>query len=269
MLDSRPKAAILLIGDELLSGKIRDENGWFLTRVCRRRGIELREIAVVPDEVETIGAALLRLLRDAPLIFTSGGVGPTHDDMTMEAIAQATARPLVRNAKMEALLREHYDESIDSALRMADVPEGTSLRALPGWPVMRLDLRAGETFPSFEGALAHDSRIYILPGIPALLQAKVETLETLPDELPRAREWTLVEVHTHLDESRIAPLLNTIVDRFPAVEIGSYPRWTPDEDGRLRVRVKLTFEAEDGARAESAAAEFRAAVDPDDLIAPP
>ena len=267
MADARPKAAILLIGTELLTGKIRDENGWYLSRVCRRRGIELREIAVVPDEIDTIGAALLRLLGEAPLIFTSGGVGPTHDDLTMEAIAHATGRRIVRNAEMEALLREHYGESVvETALRMADVPEGTSLRAMPGWPVMRLDLAAGETFPGFEGALAHDACIYILPGIPALLRKKVETLEGLPDELPQTEGWTLVEVLTKLDESRIAPLLDAIVANHPEVEIGSYPRWDPDPDGKLRVRVKLTFESEQPTKAEAAAAQFRAQVAPEDLL---
>ncbi|MCA9701873.1 MAG: competence/damage-inducible protein A, partial [Myxococcales bacterium] len=101
----RPTAAVLLIGNELLSGKIRDENGWFLSQVCRRRGLELREIAVVPDEIETIGAALLRLLEQTPLVFTSGGVGPTHDDRTLEAIAAATGRPLRRHPEIEAELR--------------------------------------------------------------------------------------------------------------------------------------------------------------------
>jgi molybdenum cofactor synthesis domain-containing protein len=274
---ARPQAAILLIGNELLSGKIRDENGWYLTQVCRRRGIAVREIAVVPDELDAIGDALVRLLHAVPLVFTSGGVGPTHDDLTMEAIARATGRAIVRDPQMEAILRKHYAErSTEMALRMADVPEGTQLRALPGWPVMRLDLAAGEALAptgprralAERPALPHDGRVYILPGIPALLRAKVETLETLADELPEAREWALVALHTRLEESRLAVPLDLVVAEFADVEIGSYPRWDADEHGRLRVRVKVTFEAGSEARARAACDALAARLDPDDLLDP-
>jgi len=261
----RPQAAILLIGNELLSGKIRDENGWFLTQVCRRRGVAVREIAVVPDELDAIGEALWRMLHAAPLLFTSGGVGPTHDDVTMEAIARATGRPIVRDPEMEALLRKHYAErSTEAALRMADVPQGTLLRALPGWPIMRLDLAAGEQLGG--RALAHDARIYILPGIPALLRAKVDALEDLPGELPQIREWALVVLHTRLEESALAGPLDAVVAEFEEVEIGSYPRWDADADGRLRVRVKVTFEAGTHARALAARDALAARLDPTDLL---
>lgn len=266
MPTSRAKAAILLIGNELLSGKIRDENGWYLTQVCRRRGLAVREIAVVPDEHEAIGVALMRLLQEVPLVFTSGGVGPTHDDLTMEAIARATKRAIVRDPQMEALLREHYGErSTETALRMADVPEGTKLRALPGWPVMRLDLTRGERFDPYP-PLPHDARLYILPGIPALLRAKIESLEGLEDELPQVRDWALVTLHTRLEESRLAPSLDATVAAFPDIEIGSYPRWDPDETGRLRVRVKVTFEGGDAARAQAARDALALALDPEDLL---
>lgn len=266
---TRPWAAILLIGNELLSGKIRDENGWYLTQVCRRRGLAVREIAVVPDELDAIGDALLRLLGTVPLVFTSGGVGPTHDDLTMEAIARATRRPIVRDPQMEAILRQHYAErSTEAALRMADVPEGTKLRALPGWPVMRLDIAAGEQLgadPNEAASVPHDARIYILPGIPALLRAKIDTLETLPDELPEIRDWALVSLHTRLEESRLAPPLDAVVAEFTDVEIGSYPRWDADAEGRLRVRVKVTFEAGSEARAQAARDALAARLDPADV----
>ncbi|KIG12448.1 Molybdopterin binding motif protein [Enhygromyxa salina] len=266
MPDSRAKAAILLIGNELLSGKIRDENGWYLTQVCRRRGLAVREIAVVPDEHEAIGAALLRLVHGVPLVFTSGGVGPTHDDVTMEAIARATNRELVRDPQMDALLRDHYQErATETALRMADVPAGTKLRALPGWPVMRLDLARGERFEPHP-PLPHDARLYILPGIPPLLRAKIESLEGLEDELPRARDWVLVALHTSRDESQLAPSLDAVVAAFPDIEIGSYPRWDPDETGRLRVRVKVTFEGADPARTQAACDALTQALDPADLL---
>ncbi|MFV8754068.1 competence/damage-inducible protein A [Nannocystaceae bacterium ST9] len=266
-LSARPTAAILLIGNELLSGKIRDENGWFISQVCRRRGLALREVAVVPDELDVIGDGLIRLLRTVPLVFTSGGVGPTHDDLTMKAIALATGRPIVRNPEMEALLREHYrDRLADHALRMADVPEGTQLRALPGWPVMRLDLAAGEPLGGGRPPLERAGRVYILPGIPALLRAKIESLEQLPDELPQPHAWALVELFTRLEESSLASSLDAVVAEFPDVEIGSYPRWEPDETGRLKVEVKVTFEAHEQTRALAARDALASRLDPGVLV---
>ena len=251
-----PKAAVLLIGNELLSGKIRDENGWHLAGVLRRRGIQLVEIATVPDDVTAIGTGLLRLMWAAPVVFTSGGVGPTHDDVTIEAIAAATGRPLERNDQMEAILREHYADRInDAALKMADVPRGTTLRAESGWPVLRLDIPA-DTLPP-EVAPEHDSRVYILPGIPALLRAKVDALEALEGELPSAPGWTLCTVQTKLEESALAPLLDALGEEFPTVEIGSYPRWSAGPDGRLRSQVRVTIEAS-GALAEDAKAAQQA-----------
>jgi len=242
-----PTAAILLIGNELLSGKIRDQNGHFLATVLRRRGIRLIEQVTVQDTLEAIGDALLRLLAQTPLVFTSGGVGPTHDDVTLEAIAKATGRPLRREPTMEAILRDHFGASITpEALTMADLPAGTLLRAQRGWPVLRLDLGPPLTQPG--------GRIYILPGIPELCQAKIEALEAIPGELPDAGGWALEVLETELDESDLSEPLNRIVADFPTVEIGSYPRWTPDESGHLRCLVRLTFEAIGDARPQARAA---------------
>lgn len=266
---ARPTAAVLLIGNELLSGKVRDENGWYLTQVCRRRGLALREIAVVPDELPRIGEALVRLMRATPLVFTAGGVGPTHDDITMEAIALATGRTLERNGEMETLLRAHYRERLgEHALRMADVPAGTTLRAMPGWPVMRLDVEAGHPLGGGEAPLERAARIYILPGIPALLRAKIEALEQLPDELPGMHDWTLVELFTSLEESSLAGPLDAVVAEFGDVEIGSYPRWMADARGRLQVEVKVTFEAHDRARALAAREALAGRLDPATLLDP-
>jgi len=230
---SPPRGAVLLIGDELLSGKIRDENGWFLATMMRRRGIALVEVRVVGDGVDDIGRALLELLARAPLVFTSGGVGPTHDDRTLEAIAAATGRPLERHPKIEAELRAHYGERITpEALSMADLPRGTVLRAGPGWPALRLDL----DHPA-------PSRVYILPGVPALLRSKVERLEGLPGELPYSAGWHLATLHTSLEESRIAARLEEVLAEFPEIEIGSYPRWSRGDDGRVSYHVRVTFEA--------------------------
>ncbi|MCA9718262.1 MAG: hypothetical protein KC468_26555 [Myxococcales bacterium] len=252
-----PTAAVLLIGNELLSGKIRDKNGYALARMMRRRGIRLIEMATVEDDIPVIGDALLRLLARTPLVFTSGGVGPTHDDVTMAAIALATGHPLERHEGMETILRAHFkDKLTDAALKMADLPSGIQLRAGPGWPVLRLDV------PTLS-----DGRIYILPGIPELCQAKINTLEALPGELPGSSVWTLEILETELDESDLAPTLGQIVAAFPEVEIGSYPRWTRGESGRLRCVVRVTFEApsEHAERVATARARLAAALGPDVL----
>jgi len=244
-----PTACVLLIGDELLTGKVRDENGHFIAKLLRRRGIRLLEICTVGDQPDDIGAALVRLCARAPILFTSGGVGPTHDDRTLEAIARVTRRPLTRNAEMEAQLRHYYGERInDAALRMADLPRGTLLRAMPGWPVLRLDLDA--------------ARIYILPGVPSLLRAKLEHLEAIDGELPISAGWHLATLHTSLDESKLAPYLDAVVAEFEGIDIGSYPRWSRTDDGRVRVHVRVTFEgpSPQAARVEAARERLREAL---------
>ena len=231
-----PTAAVLLIGNELLSGKICDQNGHNLAKMLRRRGIRLLEVCTVEDDLAAIGAALHRLLELAPLVFTSGGVGPTHDDVTLEAVALALGRPLRRDPAMERILRAHFGERLTAAgLKMADLPDGTELTAEHGWPVMRLRLARGR-------------RIYILPGIPELCRAKIEALEAIPGELPDAGGWALELLHTAIDEADLAAPLNRVVADHPQVEIGSYPRWTADPRGGMRCLVRVTFEAIGAAR---------------------
>jgi len=240
-------AAVLLIGDELLTGKVRDENGFFLAQMLRRRGIRLLQLAIVGDRQAEIVEALLRLGRDADLLFTTGGVGPTHDDVTLDAVAKAAGVPLSRNARMEALLRRHYGPEItNDALRMADIPEGTQLRADEGWPVLRLDLDRPAV------------RVYMLPGVPWLLRTKIDELEALEDELPLGEGWHLTTLHTDLEESRLAPFLDLVAADFPDVAIGSYPRWNPRPDGRPEYQVRVTLEApkRSAARADAARASL-------------
>lgn len=264
---NRPTAAVLLIGDELLSGKIRDENGWFLSQRLRSRGVRLLEIATVPDDREEIGRALLRLLAKTPLVFTSGGVGPTHDDVTLEAIGAALDRPLERNEALAEILRQFYrGELNDAAMRMAVVPRGTLLRADSGWPVLRLDLEASE-HPS--GIPDDAPRIYILPGVPPLLRKKIEALEALEGELPAGPGWVLRDLWLRADESAIAARLEAVVAAYPDIAIGSYPRWDRDANGALQVTLRLTFEGDEAERVDSAVADMRASVADELVLAPP
>src|ERR1700759_1388384 len=120
-----PRAAILLIGNELLSGKVDDENARFLTRELRALGVTLARVEIIPDDPADIAASVRALAARHDLVFTSGGVGPTHDDVTFAAVGAAFDMSLARNAELEALLRAGIGPRLHQRdLRMADVPAG-------------------------------------------------------------------------------------------------------------------------------------------------
>src|SRR5882724_10567014 len=118
-----PKTAgIVLVGNEILSGKIEDANALYLCRELRRLGVDVRKIAVIPDEVEVIAAEVAAAHRAWDVVFTSGGVGPTHDDVTIEGVARALGVPVVRHPELVALLERYYrDKLTEAALRMAEI----------------------------------------------------------------------------------------------------------------------------------------------------
>src|SRR5437773_11812808 len=117
-------AAIIVIGNEILSGKTRDENSVFLARELRDLGVNVRKISVIPDEIQVIASEVRDSSNAHDYVFTTGGVGPTHDDLTMHGIAGAFDRKVLRNPQLEAALRGYYPENlVDPNLLMADVPE--------------------------------------------------------------------------------------------------------------------------------------------------
>lgn len=236
-------AAALVIGNEILSGKVQDANVIELARLLRALGIELRRVTVVPDEVELIAAEVNALRQTHDLLFTSGGVGPTHDDVTVAAIARALGRRVVRSPAIETLLRAHYGERLKPGhLHMADVVEGTELFAgqNPQWPTMVL------------------GNVFVLPGVPEIFRHKLGGLvERLRgDELP----FALREVRCAVEEAELRPSLDTVVAEFPEVFVGSYPRW---RDPACAVRV--TFDGRDAARVDAAADRFVALLAPEAL----
>ncbi len=228
-------AALVVIGNEILSGKIVDTNTPFLIGELRGLGVALREIVVVPDEIDRIAETLRRVCPRSDHVFTSGGVGPTHDDVTMEGIAAAFSVPVVRHARLEALLRGYYELQrlplLDANLRMADVPQGADLLEGPDlrWPVVRMQ------------------NVYILPGIPEIFRRKFVAIR----ERFRDTPFVLRKIYVLSEEGQIAEDLTTVAADFPDVAIGSYPRIQPDADGH---RVLLTLEGK-------AADQVQAAVD--------
>src|SRR5438874_7879766 len=121
-------AAIIVIGNEILSGKVADSNAAFLTRELRALGVNLRRILVIPDELDEIADAIRTYQPHFDVIFTSGGVGPTHDDVTMEGVARGLERRLMRHPVLEEKIRAYTGErGIDPGMKMAEVPEGAEL----------------------------------------------------------------------------------------------------------------------------------------------
>ena len=164
-------AGIVLIGNELLSGKVTDANAAYLCRELRQLGVDVRRITVIPDEVELIAATVAEFSRSFDLVFTSGGVGPTHDDVTMEGIARAFETRVIRHPALIRLLESFYRGDLNEArLRMAEVPEGAelfsteSLRFPPSWCATRTCCRACRDLPpEIRGAQGAVPRVTVSP----------------------------------------------------------------------------------------------------------
>ena len=121
-------AAIVIIGNEILSGKVKDENSHYLCRELRDLGVEVRSIVTIPDDTETIGTVVRQASEKYTWVFTSGGIGPTHDDLTVPSIAAGFQTPLVRSEKLAKLISGYYGKEVNEAhLRMAMIPEGSEL----------------------------------------------------------------------------------------------------------------------------------------------
>jgi molybdenum cofactor synthesis domain-containing protein len=211
--------AAVIIGNEVLSAKVVEQNGALLIRRLRERGVPLRSLTFVPDEIDPIVEAISIALRRARHVFTSGGIGPTHDDVTVRAVALALNRRVVRMPEMEALVREHYGVGLSpETLRMAEAPEGAELIQQPGiwYPVLSC---AG---------------VYMLPGVPQLFKLQLETV------LPRLEGTpvTLKALYLSLGEPEIAGVLDAIALAEPSVSIGSYPTWDRDAGYRVKVTVE-------------------------------
>ncbi len=211
-------AAIVLIGNELLSGKVADENAIWLIGRLRALGVQLRRVTFVADDAQAIGDELIRVTTQVDDVFTSGGVGPTHDDITIESVAAAFGVPVVRDAELEALVRGHFGERLRADhLRMADVPAGSEL------------VHGGE----IRWPVVHFRNLWILPGVPQIFRAK---FDGIADRF-RAGAFFLRSIYLDADEGEIAPLLRRVQAEH-CVEIGSYPRID-----RAEYRIRVTVEA--------------------------
>jgi molybdenum cofactor synthesis domain-containing protein len=224
-----PKTAgIVLIGNEILSGKIADANAAYLCRELRELGVDVRRISVIPDDVDTIAAEIAAFSREFDVVFTSGGVGPTHDDVTIEGVARAMQTRVVRHPALVALLQQYYRGAVGEAhLKMAEIPEGA-------------ELVAGESvrFPTIVMR-----NVYVLPGVPEIFRQKFEAIR----ERFRDQPFHLRNVFVRVGESSVADELTAVLREFPSLLLGSYPEFSNPE-----YRVKLTLESRDRAYLEEA-----------------
>jgi molybdenum cofactor synthesis domain-containing protein len=228
-------AAVLVIGDEILSGKVEEANISVLARALRQLGVLLRRVVVVMDDVETIAREVSLLSREHDWLFTSGGVGPTHDDVTIEAVAKAFGVRVVTSPLMEAMLRAHYKERCtEGHLRMALIPEGAALEVTDEvrWPTIRL------------------RNTWLMPGIPEVFRMKLPVVMARVGAAGSA-PFLSRAVYVKMDEGELKPLLDHVVAAFSDVSVGSYPKWLDPT-----YRTKLTFDGRDEARVLAARDSF-------------
>ncbi len=214
-------AGILVIGNEILSGKVVDTNSPHLCQELYALGVDVRRIAVVPDDIDIIAQDVAAFSRQFDHVFTTGGVGPTHDDVTIEAVARGMQRRVVVNAELEAILNERWGDRPDAArTKMASVPEGAELLMEPDLPIPVLQLK----------------NVYIFPGIPQLFRRKFESIKERFRDLPYHGR----QIYLTARESDFSHLLDQLVEEYPELQLGSYP-----EVGNPEYRVKLTLESKD------------------------
>jgi molybdenum cofactor synthesis domain-containing protein len=212
-------AAALIIGDEILSGKVRDTNAPLLIDLLSDLGVELRRVAYVSDEIGDIAAEVVHCAHRFDAVITSGGVGPTHDDRTVEAVARAFGVAVVRNPEIASMIQQYWgDRLTESALSMADVPEGAKL------------LHSGDSLLP----IVVIRNVYLLPGVPRLFEIKLRALR----EVLRGTPHEIRHLYLNSDESGIASLLRQVDGEFRDVKIGSYPRFHDATDYRLWITIE-------------------------------
>jgi molybdenum cofactor synthesis domain-containing protein len=236
-------ASALVVGNELLSGKVVDANVHALAGALRALGIRLTRVVMLPDDVATLAEELRTLSANFDVVFTSGGVGPTHDDVTVEAVARAFHVEVMLDPTLSDLLRSVYKERLtDAHLLMARVPVGAVLRGAPEveWPTPVMN------------------NVWILPGIPDLFRLKLLTVRAwLRGPVP----FVSRALFLRLEEPLLKPLLDVVVTRHPAVEIGSYPKWFDPT-----YRTQITFDAETAAAAQAALDDLQGRLSASDVV---
>lgn len=213
---------VVLIGDEILSGSIKDRNSDYIIKSFGPIGYDVREIRVIPDDRSRIGNAARQLSSEYEIVISSGGVGPTHDDITFEGIALGFGVALTESTRIVSFLRERYGERMhDDLVRMAMIPEGADVlleEIGSPWPVVRF------------------GNIYILPGLPRAFEDKIDRICA---SLTPSGIFHGGQVFLTADESDYVTWLNAFQTKYPDLSVGSYPYWDePEYQTKITVRGK-------------------------------
>ena len=232
-------AGIVIIGNEVLSGKTQDINSYFLCTELRQLGVEVQKISTIQDEIPLIGQEVAEFSERFDFVFTTGGVGPTHDDVTIDGIAHGFGLKVVRHPDIERRMRQRLGGDVNEArLRMANVPEGAMLLATEALFAPVVNIR----------------NVYIFPGIPRILQERFHAIKERFRESP----YFLKNVYVRYGEGIIAAMLNDLLVKFPQIMLGSYPVLDLAE-----YKVKVTLESKDAAYLERALQTFVASLPKD------
>jgi molybdenum cofactor synthesis domain-containing protein len=225
-------AGIVIIGNEVLSGKTQDSNSHFFCTELRQLGVDVQKISTIPDEIELIGQEVASFSKRFDWVFTSGGVGPTHDDVTIDGIAHGFGLKVVRHPDIEQRMRRRLGVEVNEArLRMANVPEGAELLATEALfaPIIKIH------------------NVFIFPGIPKILQERFHAIK----ERFRDAPYFLKVIYVKQGEGVIASLMNDLLVKYPQLLLGSYPVLDlPD------YKVKVTLESKDSAYLDQALQSF-------------
>jgi len=199
-------AALLIIGDEILSGRTQDTNTNFLANWLNEHGIQVREVRVIPDLRLEIIKSINHLRKKYDYLFTTGGIGPTHDDITAESVAKALKVKYEYNKEAYKILKDHYKKSYFNAARkkMAKMPEGASLILNPS-----------SSAPGF-----FIKNVYVLPGVPIILKSMMHHLEQL---IVGGQKKLSENIKIDFPESKVSKVFSNLQKKFRDLSLGSYP----------------------------------------------
>ena len=238
LYNQNPKLALIIIGDEILSGRTLDKNTQYIAQKVAPHGIELKEIRVIPDDQAEIINTVNALRKKYDYVFTTGGIGPTHDDITTESVAKAFGVELEKNAVAEKLLFDYYggDENLNPGrVKMMMIPKGAALidnpvSVAPGFII---------------------ENVFVMAGVPKIMQAMLE------DVIPKLRTGEEVKsktIRVETGESKIAGVMAELQNKYNTISIGSYPYMM--SEGFNHNGANIVFRSTDQAAIKAASDEF-------------
>lgn len=228
-------AAVLVIGDEILSGRTKDKNIGYIADRLTEVGVDMKEVRIVSDEQPDIVAALNALRARYTYVFTTGGIGPTHDDITADSVAAAFDVPIDVDERAVAVMLERYERSdlTEARLRMARIPEGANLVANPV-----------SKAPGF-----NIGNVFVMAGVPSIMQAM---MDDIVPRLKGGQKMYSETIEAGMGEGAVAKPLGSLQDSFPDVSMGSYPY---QRDGKFQ--TSLVLRSRDTARLQQAAEQLK------------